>query len=90
MKKVMNVVEVEGEGLMSLLGETVEVWCMNYFYWGTLAGVNEHDILLENAYVVYETGPLTNTSFKDAQKLPNPRYIRIASIESYAPRKVTM
>ena len=83
MKKLVSVQEVEGEGLESLMGEQVIVWCMNYNYTGKLVGVNTHDILLEGASVVYETGPLCAEKFKDAQPLPNDLYVRIASIESY-------
>ena len=83
MKKLVNVVEVEGEGLVSLLGENVLVFCMNYIYAGKLAGVNEKDILLESAVIVYETGELRAKDFKDAQKLPAPIYIRTSSIESF-------
>jgi hypothetical protein len=82
MKKLVNVEEVEGEGLVGLLGERVMVWCMNYIYTGTLKGVNAEDILLEDASVVYETGPLKSAS-KDAQELPAPLYIRTSAIESY-------
>jgi len=84
MKKIIEV--TEKEGLEGLLGEYVLVWCLNYFYSGKLIGVNEHDILLQDASVVYETGELTAKSFKDAQKLPGPWYIRIGCIESYGKR----
>jgi hypothetical protein len=36
MKKIVNVQEVDGEGLVALLGERVELFCMNYIYAGTL------------------------------------------------------
>ena len=90
MKKPVKVEEVEGEGLIGLLGEQVTLWCMNYIYYGRLAGVNDHDVLLEDAYVVYETGGLREASFKDAQPLPGNWYVRTASIESYGARKVTL
>ena len=45
-------------------------------------GVNEQDILLHKAKVVYETGPLTASIWKDAQELPGPWYVRVSSIES--------
>lgn len=82
MKKLVNVQEVEGEGLLSLLGERVELFCMNYIYTGTLTGVNAHDVLLENAAIVYETGPFDDPIYKDAQKVGN-IYVRCNSIESY-------
>jgi len=90
MRKLINVQEVEGEGLSALLGETVTLWCVNYIYFGTLVGVNDHDVLLENAFVVYETGGLKEAKFKDAQPLPGPWYVRTAAIESYGARKVTI
>ncbi len=80
--KPVKVQEVEGEGLLGLLGQKVIVWCMNYTYHGTLEGVNEDDILLTEASVVYETGALCG-NLKDAQKLPAPLYVRIDKIEVY-------
>ena len=81
MKKLVE--EVQGEGLESLIGETVVIWCFNYIYSGRLTGVNASDILLTDAKVVYETGPLCDPDFKDAQPLPHDWYIRTAAIESY-------
>ncbi len=82
MKKPVNVQEVEGDGLTALLGERVMVWCGIYIYTGTLVGVNEADVLLEDSAVVYETGPLGGKP-KDAQPVPGNLYIRTAAIESY-------
>jgi hypothetical protein len=91
MKKLVNIQEVEGEGLVALLGEQVWIWCARYIYAGTLLGANKDDVLLEDARIVYETGGLTDAKFKDAQTLPpGPFYIRTAAIESYAIRKVTL
>ena len=39
MKKLKEVIEVENEGLVSLLGNRVEIWCDCYIYVGTLIGV---------------------------------------------------
>jgi hypothetical protein len=84
MKKFVNVVEVEGEGLAALLGENVLLFCMNYFYTGKLVGVNTEFVQLENAQIVYETGELCAKAFKDAQKLPGDVwYVQAKSIESY-------
>jgi len=79
--------QVDGEGLESLLGEHVTLWCECYIYAGKLIGVNTHDVLLEDAKIVYETGPLTEPGFKDAQALPGPWYVRTAKIESYGRMK---
>lgn len=86
MKKLVNVVEVEGEGLVSLLGEKVILFCMNYFYAGTLAGVNTDCVLLEDAGIVYETGPFSDSKWKDFQRIGSV-YVRIQSIEAYAKGK---
>ena len=86
MKKIATVVEVEGEGLISLLGEKVILFCMNYFYAGTLAGVNSDCVLLEDAGVVYETGQFSDKSWKDFQRIGNV-YVRIPTIEAFAKGK---
>lgn len=83
MKKIVTVTEVEGQGLEALLGQKVTLFCMNYIYAGVLAGVNETDVLLEEAYVVYETGPFQTGVFKDAQKISGEWRVRTAAIESY-------
>ncbi len=80
----MSITEVDGEGLVALLGQNVLIFCMNYIYTGKLVGVNTHDILLESPRIVYETGAFNVKSFGDAQALPNALYIRTGSIESYS------
>lgn len=83
MKKLIEVQEVEGEGLAALLGENVLVMCANYFYAGKLAGVNDTCILLADASIVYETGQLNAKTFTDAQPLPGEWYIQTGAIESF-------
>lgn len=75
--------EVSGEGLESLIGKNVMIWCMNYIYAGTLIGVNDEDVKLGSAKVVYETGDLCASEFKDSQALPSALYVRTSAIESY-------
>jgi hypothetical protein len=88
MKKLMSVVEVEGEGLESLLGQQVMVFCMNYIYAGELSGVNTDFIQITGAKIVYETGPFVEKEYKDAQSLPGlVWYIQKSSIESYGTGK---
>jgi len=81
MRKIVE--EVTDEGLNKLIGGRVTLFCMNYFYTGKLSGVNETDVLLTDASIVYETGLLNTLDWKDAQKLPNDWYVRISAIESY-------
>lgn len=79
----MQVVEVDGEGLIKFLGERITIFALNYIYTGKLAGVNKTCVLLEDAAIVYETGELCSKEFKDAQKLPNSWYVQIGAIESF-------
>jgi len=81
---VKKIVEVSGEGLEGLMGETVTLFCMNYFYTGKLTGVNEADVQLQDPKIVYETGDWGSKGWTDAQKLPcEYLYVRTATIESY-------
>jgi hypothetical protein len=82
-KKVVTVTEVQGEGLIKLLGEKVTLFCAVYIYTGTLAGVNEDCVLLEDAAIVYETGPFNEDKWKDAQKLRGSWYVQKSMIESF-------
>ena len=89
MKVVVKEVESKDEGLSGLLGQQVAVWCNTYIYAGTLVGVNETCIKLDDASVVYETGELTAKSFQDAQKIgKRPLYIQISAIEAFMPAEV--
>lgn len=81
MKRLIE--EVEGEGLVRLIGQRVTLFCLNYIYTGKLVGVNTDDVLLHDAAIVYETGAFTASAWKDAQALPNAVYVRTSAIESY-------
>ena len=84
MKKLVSVVEVEGEGFDALLGESVLLFCMNYIYAGKLIGVNTSFVQLEDAKIVYETGPFNTPGYKDAQKLPGSVfYVQRSAVESF-------
>lgn len=87
MKKLVKVEEVQGEGLIGLMGEKVTLFCLNYIYTGTLVGVNDTFVKLENAAVVYETGAFSDPNYKDVQKLPNDWYVQLSSVESYGKLK---
>ena len=84
MKKLVQVTEVEGEGLVGLMGQRLTLFCLNYIYTGTLVGVNETCVRLDDAAIVYETGPFNEPKWKDAQKLPNPVYVMLACVESFS------
>lgn len=87
MKKLIEVSEDE-EGLLSLIGKSVLLFCLNYIYTGTLSGVNESCVLLTNAQIVYETGAFTDRGYKDAQLLPGVAwYVQRGAIESFGEGK---
>jgi hypothetical protein len=79
----IEVVEVENEGLNSLLGETITLFCAIYIYTGKLVGVSSTYVKLENPKIVYETGAFDNKQWKDAQALPNEMYIMTGMVESF-------
>lgn len=81
MKRLVE--QVEGEGLLKLIGERVTLFCANYIYTGKLVGVNESCVLLNDAAIVYETGSLSDSNWKDAQKLPSSWYVQMTAIESF-------
>ena len=81
MKKLVEV--TDGCGFESLLGERITLFCMNYFYTGKLTGVYDTFLQLEDAAIVYETGPLDDQQWKDAQPLPNTWNVQITAIESW-------
>jgi hypothetical protein len=81
MKKVIY--EDENEGMTKLLGEKVTLICCRFFYTGKLIGVNDVDVLLDDAAIVYDTGAWDKKEYADIQKLPGQLYVSKASIESY-------
>jgi hypothetical protein len=88
MKKRVEVVEVEGEGLEALLGKKVTLLCANYFYFGALTGVNETCVQLTNPSIIYETGEWSSKSYKDKQSLPcKELYVQCSAIESFGEMK---
>ena len=78
-----QVIEVESEGLIALLGKTVTLFCTNYIYTGRLEGVNSYCVKLSSAKIVYETGGFSEKEWKDAQLLPNELYVQCGMIESF-------
>jgi hypothetical protein len=86
MKKLVT--EVENEGLEKLLGETVTLFCLNFFYNGKLVGVNDTCVLLESPKVIYETGAWTDGYWKDCQSMNiDELYVQKQAIESFAVTK---
>jgi len=78
-----TVTEIENEGLEGLLGQVVTLFSLNYIYTGKLVEVNCQFVELEDASIVYETGPLSNKAWSDAQALPHPVYVMLRCVESF-------
>ena len=85
MKVLVN--EVENEGLFALMGKRVTLFCGVYIYTGKLVGVNDTCVKLEDAGIVYETGPFSDKEWKDCQSLPKDWYVTMQSIESFGELK---
>jgi hypothetical protein len=81
--KKVEVEVVNGEGLLSLLGDRVLLMCANYFYEGVLEGVNDDCVLLTDPGIVYLTGRWDTAKWEDRQQLPGPHYVARQSIESF-------
>jgi hypothetical protein len=78
-----SLIEVAGEGLESLLNQTITLFCDTYIYTGTLVGVNTTFVKLASPKIVYETGPFTTAEWKDAQGLPHDLYVQVSHIEAF-------
>lgn len=85
----IEVIEVENEGFISLLGQTVEIRCNVYIYTGLLVGVNTTCVKLDKAAIVYETGAHNATSYKDAQGIGDGQYVQLGLVESFGPTSKT-
>ena len=81
--KKVEVMEVDGEGLIGLMGTRVLLMCANYFYEGVLEGVNDTCCLLSDAGIVYSTGDWNKKEWSDRQQLPGEHYVTLQSIESF-------
>lgn len=74
---------MKAQTMEDLIGKKVMLFCLNYIYAGKLVGVNEENVQLEDAFIVYETGELDAKSFKDAQRLPATWHIKTSCVESF-------
>lgn len=75
-------------GIHSFVGSSVALYCANYIYTGTLVEVCEDGSYhLSNAHIVYETGELTATEWRDAQSLGGDWYVKGHAVESFGKGK---
>ena len=88
MKKPVQLIEDENEGLILLLNEKVTIMCMNFFYTGELVGVNDTCVKLKDPSIVYSTGDWLEKEYSDVQKLPTDTlYVQTSSIEAFGTLK---
>lgn len=83
MKDLVNVTEIEGDGLVGLLGEQVTIFCSTYIYSGKLVGVNDTFVKLEGATLVFDTGSFTSKDWATAEKFPGTWYVQTSAVESF-------
>jgi hypothetical protein len=83
-----TIVQVQNEGLESLLGERVLLMCAGYFYEGILIGVEDTFLKLDDAAIVYATGAWSDKAYADIQKLHQKTwYVQRGLIESFGKSK---
>jgi hypothetical protein len=78
-----KVVEIEEEGIVSLLGKNITLFCASYIYTGKLEGVNDTCVKLSSPGIVYETGDFKEKEWKDVQYLPNDLYVQLNLVECF-------
>ena len=82
-----RVIETDDGGFDAMLGKRVCFFCGVYIYAGILAGVNDDHLELDEPKLVYDTGPLMDTEWADAQSLPAPWRVMRQSVESWGAAK---
>lgn len=84
MKILTQLAEVSEEGLESLIGQQIVLFCANYFYTGKLIGVNNTCVKLEGPSIIYETGDFSKKEYSDCQSLCTKEwYVQTSAIESF-------
>jgi hypothetical protein len=84
MKKVIQVTEVNGEGLEGFLNKRIFIVCRSYFYAGTLMGINDDCVLLEDARFVLESGSFEGKGITSCEKVRGGKlYVAKNAIEAF-------
>jgi len=86
MKKLL--IEDEQEGLLTLMGKRITLFCVNYIYTGELVGVSDTCVKLSEAAIVFETGEFDSKEWTDAQALPHDCfYVQLSAVEAFGELK---
>lgn len=75
-------------GLSELVGYRVLLMCANYFYEGVLVHIDETDAILDEAAIIYDTGPWNQikiSGWKNRQLLLGQHGVKLQAVESYCP-----
>jgi len=80
---VKKLIEDANDGWESLLGERITIYCAVYIYCGKLVGVNDDCVKLEDAMIVYETGPHQSENWSESQPMPGCWFVAKGLIESF-------
>jgi hypothetical protein len=73
------------EGAMAYaVGQEVVVFCANYIYGGKIVNVTSQELVLDDPYIIYETGDFAAAQWKNFQRLPTKQArIERTAIESH-------
>jgi len=75
---------VDNKGFGAFLGKKITLYCGIYIYCGTLLSADQKCLMLDNAQIVYNTGPHDTPDWEDAKEMPHKVwYVRTAAIESF-------
>ena len=81
---MITLVNDKSQGLTEYMGKRITVFGVVYIYTGKLVGVDKTFLKLEDAAIVYETGPFKedDKKWKDAQSLPHSVLVKLSNVES--------
>ena len=71
------------KALEAYMGKRITLFCSAYIYTGTVTSIDDFCISMSDTSIVYETGPLDTTGWKDAQPLPFDANVSLQSIEMF-------
>jgi len=84
MKKLAEIVEVEGDHLAAALGQKVLIFGVRYNYSGVLTEVTDKFLKITEAVIVFDTGDFAAKSWATAETPKSSEiHVNIAAIESW-------
>lgn len=71
--------------LSEMIGDPVFLMCIRFSYRGTIVSVSDEGIVLKDAFVIFNTGNLSNKKAVNEEALPGLNFIASDSIEGIFP-----